>query len=175
MIFFREGRQVCKACTTAKWCCTTLEGDTIKVSQKKTEDVEEGSSSRKKQKRKDKEEIEAEFRLVVEELWRRVVGKWEELEQRQEQRWAAMMATLGHITDDVWELLDGLVPEEKEKGKEKGVEMDVEEMEEAEEAEELGETGVGVEKNGDGEVEVEEMLKEMEKSVDEVERDVMEE
>ena len=75
------------------------------------------------------------------------------------------------------ELLDGLVPEEKEKGKEKGVETDAEEMEmeemgEVEEAEELGETGVGVEKDGDGEMEVEEMLKEVEKLVDEA---VMEE
>ena len=87
------------------------------------------------------------------------------------------MATLEHIADDVWELLDGLVLEEKEKGKEKGVEMDMEEMEmeemeEAEEAEELRETGAGAEKDGDGEMEVEEMLKEAEKSADEV---VMEE
>ena len=44
-------------------------GDTIKVSQKKTEDVEEGSSSRKKQKRKEDKEIKAEFSLVVEEEW----------------------------------------------------------------------------------------------------------
>ena len=65
------------------------------------------------------------------------------MEQWQEQRWAAVTATLECITDDVQELLDGLVPEEKEKGKEKGVEMDVEEIEteetgEAEEAEESG-------------------------------------
>ena len=39
------------------------------MSQKKMEDVEEGSSSRKKWKRKEEDEIEAEFRLVVEELW----------------------------------------------------------------------------------------------------------
>ena len=58
-----------------------LEGDTIKVSQKKIEDVEEGSSSGKKQKRKEEDEIEAEFGLVVEELWRRVVLKWEESER----------------------------------------------------------------------------------------------
>ena len=45
-------------------------------------------------------------------------------------------------------------------------------MEEAEEVEELGETGAGTEKDGDGEMEVEEMLKEAEKSADEV---VMEE
>ena len=50
--------------------------------------------------------------------------------------------------------------------------MDVEEMEteetgEAEEAEESGETGVGTEKDGDGEMEVEETLKETEKSADE--------
>ena len=88
-----------------------------------------------------------------------------------------MTATLECITDDVQELLDGLVPEEKEKGKEKGVEMDMEEMEteetgEAEEAEELGETSAGVEKDRDGEMEVEEMLKETEKSADEA---VMEE
>ena len=85
-----------------------------------------------------------------------------------------MTATLEHITDDVWELLDGLVPEEKEKGKEKGVEMDVEEMETEEtgEAEESGEMEVGVEKDGDGEMEVEETLKEVEKLADEV---VMEE
>ena len=44
-------------------------GDTIKVSQKKMEDVEEGSSSGKKWKRKEEDEIEAKFRLVVEELW----------------------------------------------------------------------------------------------------------
>ena len=69
MIFLREGRQVCKACTTAKWQCTMVGGgDTVKVSQKKMEDVEEGSSSGKKQK-KEEDEIEAEFRLVVEELW----------------------------------------------------------------------------------------------------------
>ena len=104
-------------------------GDTIKVSWKKTEDVEEGSSSGKKQKRKEDEEIEMEFGLMVEELWRRVVRKWEELEWQQEQRWAAILATPGHITEDVRELLDGLVPEEKEKGKEKGVEMEAEEME----------------------------------------------
>ena len=173
MIFLREGRQVCKACTTAK----QQGGDTIKVSQKKTEDVEEGSSSRKKQKRKEEDEIEAEFGLVVEELWGRVTRRWEESEWRQEQRWAAMTATLGRIADNVWELLDRLVPEEKEKGKEKGVEMDAEEMEmeetgEAEEVEELGETSAGVEKDGDGEMEVEETLKETEKSVDEA---VMEE
>ena len=78
--FLREGRRVCKACASAKWRCTTLEGDTIKVSQKKIEDVEEGSSSGKKQKREEEDEIEAEFGLVVEELWRRVVLKWEESE-----------------------------------------------------------------------------------------------
>ena len=44
-------------------------GDTIKVSRKKMEDVEEGSSGRKKWKRKEDEEIKAEFGLVVEELW----------------------------------------------------------------------------------------------------------
>ena len=95
------------------------------------------------------------------------------------------MATLECIVDDVWDLLDRLVPEEKEKGKEIGVEMDVEEMEmeememeememeemgeaeEVEEAEELGETGAGMEKDRDGEMEVKEMLKEMEKSADE--------
>ena len=147
-------------------------GDTIKVSRKKTEDVEEGSSGRKKQKRKEDEEIEVVFRLVVEGLWGQVARRWEESEQWQEQRWAAMMAMLERITDDVWELLDGLVPEEKEKGKERGVEtdteeMEMEEMEEAEEVEESGETGAGVEKDGDGEMEVEEMLKEVEKSADE--------
>ena len=146
-------------------------GDTIKVSQKKTEDVEEGSSGRKKQKRKE-EEIKAEFRLVVEELWGWIVRRWEESERQQEQRWAPMTATLEHIADDVQDLLDGLVPEEKEKGKEIGVETDVEEMEmeetgEVEEAEEMGETGVVMEKDGDGEMEVEETLKEMEKSADE--------
>ena len=147
-------------------------GDTIKVSQKKMEDVEEGSSSRKKQKRKEEDEIEAEFGLVVEELWGGVARRWEELEWQQEQRWAAVMATLEHIMDDVWELLDRLVLEEKEKGKEKGVEMDMEEMEteetgEAEEVEESGETSAGVEKDRDGEMEVEEMLRETEKLADE--------
>ena len=85
-----------------------------------------------------------------------------------------MMATLECIVDDVWDLLDRLVPEEKEKGKEIGVEMDVEEMvteemetEEMGEAEELGETGAGMEKDRDREMEVKEMLKEMEKSADE--------
>ena len=39
------------------------------------------------------------------------------------------MTALGHIVDDVRELLDGLVLEEKEKGKEKGVKMEAEEME----------------------------------------------
>ena len=152
-------------------------GDTVKVSWKKMEDMEEGSSGRKKRKRKENEEIEAEFGLVVEELWGRVVRRWEESEQRQEQRWAAVMATLEHIADDVWELLDWLVLEEKEKGKEKGVEMDMEEIEteeteEVEEAEESGETGAGMEKDRDREMEVEETLKEAEKSADEV---VMEE
>ena len=147
-------------------------GDTIKVSQKKMEDMEEGSSGGKKQKRKEEDEIEAKFRLVVEEFWGRVARRWEELEQRQEQRWAAMTATLGHIADNVWKLLDRLVPEEKEKGKEKGVETDAEEMEmeetgEAEEAEESGETGAGTEKDRDREMEVEETLKEAEKSMDE--------
>ena len=80
--------------------------------------------------------------------------RWEELEWQQEQRWAAVTATLEHIADNVQELLDGLVPEEKEKGKEKGVEMDAEEMEmeemgEAEEVEESEEMGAGVEKDGD--------------------------
>ena len=140
--------------------------------------MEEGSSSRKKQKRKEDEEAaEAEFSLVVEELWGRVARRWEGLEWQQEQRWATVMATLECIADDVRELLDGLVPEEKEKGKEKGVEMDMEEMEmeetgEAEEAEESGETGAGTEKDRDREMEVEEMLKETEKSADEA---VMEE
>ena len=87
------------------------------------------------------------------------------------------MATLERITDDVRDLLDRLVLEEKEKGKEKGVETDMEEMEmeemgEVEEAEELGEMGAGMEKDRDREMEVEETLKEAEKSVDEV---VMEE
>ena len=150
----------------------TAGGDTIKVSRKKTEDVEEGSSSRKKQKRKEEDEIKAEFRLVVEELWGQIVRRWEESERQQEQRWAPMTATLEHIADDVQDLLDGLVPEEKEKGKEIGVETDVEEMEmeetgEVEEAEEMGETGVVMEKDGDGEMEVEETLKETEKSADE--------
>ena len=139
--------------------------------------MEEGSSGRKKWKRKEDEEIEAKFWLVVEELWGQVARRWEELEWQQEQRWAAVMATLEHIADNVQELLDGLVPEEKEKGKEKGVEMDVEEMEteemgEAEEAEELGETGAGVEKDRDREMEVEETEKETEKLADEA---VMEE
>ena len=153
-------------------------GDTVKVSWKKTEDMEEGSSSGKKQKRREDEEAaEAEFSLVVEKLWGRVVRRWEESERRQEQRWATVMAMLECITDDVWELLDGLVLEEKEKGKEKGVEMDaeemeMEEMEEVEEAEESGETGAGMEKDRDGEMEVEETLKSAEKSADEV---VMEE
>ena len=133
-----------------------LEGDTIKVSQKKIEDVEEGSSSRKKQKRREEDEIEAEFGLVVEELWGRVARRWEESERWQEQRWATVMATLECIVDDVQELLDGLVPEEKEKGVE---EMEMEETGEVEEAEESGETGVGVEKDGDGEMEVEEMFR----------------
>ena len=150
-------------------------GDTIKVSWKKMEDVEDGSSSRKKRKRKEEEEIEAEFRLVVEELWGQIVRRWEELEWWQEQRWAAVMATLERIMDDVWDLLDGLVPEEKEKGKEIRVETDAEEMEmeemgeaeEVEEAEETGEMGVGMEKDGDREMEVEETLRETEKLVDE--------
>ena len=145
---------------------------------KKTEDVEEGSSGRKKRKRKEDEEAaEAEFSLMVEELWGRVARRWEESERRQEQRWTTMMATLECIVEDVQELLDGLVPEENEKGKEKGVETDAEEMEmeetgEVEEAEESGETGTGTEKYGDGEMEVEETLKEAEKLADEV---VMEE
>ena len=103
--------------------------------------------------------------------------KWEESEQWQEQRWATITATLGHIADDVRELLDGLVPEEKEKGKEKGVEMEAEEME-TEEMEEAEKMGVGMERDGEGDMEVEETLKEAEKSADEVERvekDVMEE
>ena len=93
-------------------------GDTIKVSQKKMEDMEEGSSGRKKQKRKEEEEIKVEFGLVVEELWGWIVRRWEESEWRQEQRWADMMATLECIVDDVQDLLDGMVLEEKEKGKE---------------------------------------------------------
>ena len=56
------------------------------MSWKKTEDVEEGSSGGKKRKRKEEEEIKAEFGLVVEELWGQVVRRWEESEQRQEQR-----------------------------------------------------------------------------------------
>ena len=38
------------------------------MSRKKMEDVEEGSSGRKKWKRKEDEEIEVEFRLVVGKL-----------------------------------------------------------------------------------------------------------
>ena len=152
-------------------------GDTIKVSWKKTEDVEEGSSGGKKRKRKEEDEIKEEFGLVVEELWGRVIRRWEESERQQEQRWAAMTATLERIADNVWELLDGLVLEEKEKGKEKGVETDMEEMEmeemgEVEEVEESGGMGAGVEKDRDREMEVEEMEKETEKLVDEA---VMEE
>ena len=167
-----EGRRVCKACATTKQQCAMVGGDTIKVSWKKTEDVEEGSSGRKKWKRKEEEEIEAEFGLVVEELWGRVVRRWEELEQWLEQRWAAMTATLERIADDVQDLLDRLVLEEKEKGKEIGVETDVEEREmeetgEVEEAEESGETGAGTEKDRDREMEVEETLKETEKLADE--------
>ena len=136
--------------------CNSRGGDTIKVSWKKMEDVEEGSSGRKKWKRKEDEEIEVEFGLVVEELWGRVARRWEESERWQEQRWATVTATLECIVDDVQELLDGLVPEEKEKGVE---EMEMEETGEVEEAEESGETGVGVEKDGDGEMEVEEMFR----------------
>ena len=66
-----------------------------------------------------------------------MVKKWEESERWQEQRWTTVTATFGHIVDDVQELLDGLVPEEKEKGNEKGVETEVEEME-MEEVEETG-------------------------------------
>ena len=73
--FLREGRQVCKACATAKWWCAMVGGDTIKVSQKKMEDVEEGSSSGKKRKRKEEEEIKAEFGLVVEELWGQITRR----------------------------------------------------------------------------------------------------
>ena len=127
-----------------------------------------GRGGREQQREEaDEEEIEAEFGLVVEELWGRVVRRWEESEQWQEQRWATVTATLERIADDVQELLDGLVPEEKEKGKEKGVETDAEEMEteETEEAEELGETGAGAEKDGDREMEVEEMLKEADEAV----------
>ena len=80
------GRRVCRACATAKLRCAMAGGDTIKVSQKKMEDVEEGSSGGKKRKRKEEEEIKAEFGLVVEELWGQVVRRWEESEQRQEQR-----------------------------------------------------------------------------------------
>ena len=96
------------------------------------------------------------------------------MEWQQEQRWAAVTATLERIVDDVQELLDGLVLEEKEKGKEKGVKIDVEEME----TEELREMGAGAEKDREGDMEVEEMLKEAEESADEaerVEKDVMEE
>ena len=67
--------------------------------------------------------------------------------------------------------------EEKEKGKEKGVETKAEEME-TKEMEEVEEMGVGAEKDGDSNMEVEETLKEAEKLADEVERverDVMEE
>ena len=81
-----------------------------------------------------------------------------------------MTTVLGRIADDVWELLDGLVPEEKEK-EEEMEEMEVEEMEMMEE------TGARMERDRDEDMEVEEMLKEVEKSVDEaerVERDVME-
>ena len=49
---------------------------------------------------------------------------------------------------------------------------------ETEETEEAEEMGVGMEKDGDGEMEMEETLKEVEKSADKVERvekDVMEE
>ena len=160
----------CRPCVVAKHRCVTLEGGAIKVARKKMEDLEEGSSGGKKQKRKKEEEIEVEFSLVVEELWRRVERRWEESERWQEQWWNVVMAVLGQIMEDVGELLDGLVPEEKEKDKEKGTE----EME-AEEAEEMG---AGMEKDGDGDMEVEETLKETEKSADEVERvgrDVMEE
>ena len=136
-----------------------LEGAVIKVAQKKMEDVEEGSSSRKKQKRKDEEEIEVEFRLVVEELWRRVERRWEEMEQQQDQRWATVTMVLGRIVDDVRELLDGLVLEEKE----------TKEME-AEETEVMEETGAGTKRDGDSDMEVEEALRETEKSADEVER-----
>ena len=145
--------------------------DKIKVAQKRMEDVKEGSSSRKKQKRQNEEDIDAEFGLVVEELWRRVERRWEELEGQQDQRWATVMTVLGHIMDDVQELLDGLVPEEKEKEKE------MEEME-AEETEVMEETGAGMKRDGDSDMEVEEMLKEAEKSVyevEQVEKDVMEE
>ena len=40
--FLREGRQVCRACATAKWWCPIAGGDTIKMSWKKMEDMEEG-------------------------------------------------------------------------------------------------------------------------------------
>ena len=47
-------------------------GDTIKVSWKKTEDMEEGSSGRKKWKRKEEDEIEAELGW----WWRSCGGEW---------------------------------------------------------------------------------------------------
>ena len=182
--FLREGRWVCKACATAKQWCATAGGTPSRCPGRRRKTWRKGG---KKQKRKeDKEAAEAEFSLVVEDLWGRVVRKWEELERWQEQRWAIVMVTLGHIVDGVRELLDRLMLEEKEKGKEKGVETDaeememeeMEEMEEVEEVEESGETGVGAEKDGEGDMEVEETLKKVEKLADEaerVEKDVMEE
>ena len=70
--------------------------------------------------------------------------------------------------DDVRDLLDGMVLEEKEIRLETDAEeMEMEEMGEVEEAEESGETVAGMEKDRDGEMEVEETLKEMEKLADE--------
>ena len=92
-----------------------MEESLIKVVQKKTEDVEEGNSAGKKCKRReDKEVAEAEFSLMVEELWKRVERKWEESENR----WAVMTEVVERIAEDMRELLDGLVPEENKKEKE---------------------------------------------------------
>ena len=91
--------------------------------------------------------VSAEFSLVVEELWRRVERKWKESERQQEKRWATVTEMVERIAEDVRELLDGLVPEEKE-------------MQETE-AEEMQEIGAETERDRDGDIEVDEMLREM--------------
>ena len=63
---------------------------------------------------------------------------------------AEVTATLEHIADNVRDLLDRLVLEEKEKGKEKGVETDVEEMERGD-GRGRGGRGVRGDRCGDGE------------------------
>lgn len=140
--------------------CMMMEETAIKVVWKKMEDLEEGSSRGRK------------LRQNLGWWWRSCERGWKGSGRSQRGGWEEMTELVEQIAEDVRELFDGLVLVLEDKGKEKESEgMEVEKETE-------DEIGVETQRDVDGDLEMEETLKESEKLVDEadrVERDVIEE